>query len=279
MVGFNQYLMWLTKEHLEAEQISYNDLLLFMKSCQYKCLANGKAGLSQRTIQHYMGSINHFYEYLLQEEKIPTNPVSDIVVKGVKRKMLYHILEPCELHHIYNKYPVNHLQDKRNKVLLGLLVYQGLKTEELAKLEVKDVQLRKGEIAVPGGRRSNGRVMKLEVHQVMDMNEYMLQIRGELQQVNPKSKSQAKATNKLFIRSTTLHNLMSQLMGKVRKQHPSVLNTKQIRASVITKWLKNYNLREVQYLAGHRYISSTENFLQNDMEGLKEEVQQFHPMG
>ena len=58
--------------------------------------------------------------------------------------------------------------------------------------------------------------------------------------------------------------------------NPSVLNAKQIRASVITKWLKMYNLREVQYLAGHRYISSTESYLQNDLEGLKEEVQQFH---
>ena len=59
----------------------------------------------------------------------------------------------------------------------------------------------------------------------------------------------------------------------------SVLNAKQIRISVITEWLKMYNLREVQHLAGHRYISSTESYLQNDMEGLKEEVQQFHPLG
>jgi len=59
----------------------------------------------------------------------------------------------------------------------------------------------------------------------------------------------------------------------------TVKNAEQIRTSVITKWLKIYNLREVQHLAGHRYISSTESYLQNDMEGLKEEVQQFHPLG
>ena len=66
---------------------------------------------------------------------------------------------------------------------------------------------------------------------------------------------------------------------ELRKLNPSVINTKQIRASVITKWLKVYDLREVQVLAGHRYISSTESYLQNDMEGLQEEVQQFHPLG
>ncbi|WP_345259593.1 hypothetical protein [Marivirga lumbricoides] len=53
----------------------------------------------------------------------------------------------------------------------------------------------------------------------------------------------------------------------------------QFRASVNTLWLKQYNIREVQCMAGHMHIFSTESYLQNDMEGLKEEVQQFHPLG
>lgn len=57
------------------------------------------------------------------------------------------------------------------------------------------------------------------------------------------------------------------------------MNAKQLRASVIVKWLRMYNLREVQYMAGHRYISSTESYQQSDMEGLKEEVNKFHPLG
>lgn len=48
---------------------------------------------------------------------------------------------------------------------------------------------------------------------------------------------------------------------------------------IIAKWLKTHNLREVQYLGGHRYISSTESFLQNDMEELIEEINQYHPLG
>ena len=40
--------------------------------------------------------------------------------------------------------------------------------------------------------------------------------------------------------------------------------------SVIVKWLKQHNLQQVQYLAVHRYISSTESYQQNDIETLKE---------
>ncbi|WP_188467913.1 tyrosine-type recombinase/integrase, partial [Marivirga lumbricoides] len=165
-----------------------------------------------------------------------------------------------------------------------MLVYQGLKTSELYKLEVKDINLREGKLNVPGGVRSNGREMKLEPHQVMDIYDYVLKIRGEFIAMNPKRKYQTKeASDRLFIAeggnkpARGLSILMTQVMIKARKINPSVLNAKQIRTSVITKWLKMYNLREVQHLAGHRYISSTESYLQNDMEGLQEEVQQFHP--
>ncbi|TRX50917.1 integrase [Fulvivirga sp. M361] len=54
---------------------------------------------------------------------------------------------------------------------------------------------------------------------------------------------------------------------------------KHIRASVITHWLKQYNLREVQYMAGHRKVMSTESYQRNDTEGLQLDVDQFHPLG
>jgi len=262
---------------MEPEQISYQDLLGFMKYCSNK-------ETSQRTIQHYMNTVKHFYEYLEEEGRIDTNPVLGVEVKGVKRKVLYHILQPHELHQLYNQYPAETLRDRRNKVMLGLLVYQGIRTEEMTRLTVKDIKLREGKIDVLGSRKNNGRLLQLESHQVMDMYDYMLQVRPEILQMEPKRKSQKRQeTEQLFIgeggNCYSLSNFMTQLMVKVRKINPSVQNAKQIRASVITKWVKQYNLRKVQYLAGHRYISSTESYLQNDMEGLKEEVQQYHPLG
>ncbi|GAA5044299.1 hypothetical protein GCM10011506_47930 [Marivirga lumbricoides] len=274
-----RYRKWLAEEHLEAEQVTYNELLSFMKWCSNK-------GASQRTIQSYMGAIKHLYEYFIREEITDKNPATDITVKGIKRKTLYHILETHELHALYNSYPANSLAQRRNKVILGMLVYQGLKTAELGKLETSDINLREGKLYVPGSTRSNSREMKLESHQVMDIYDYVLKIRGEFAAMDTKRKYQTKeATDKLFIGeggnqpSGGLSNFMTQLMLSVRKINPNVKNAKQIRTSVITKWLKMYNLREVQYLAGHRYISSTESYLQNDMEGLQEEVQQFHPLG
>jgi len=49
----------------------------------------------------------------------------------------------------------------------------------------------------------------------------------------------------------------------------------QIRASVIVHWLKLYNLRKVQVMAGHRYISSTENYKANNLDDLKEDINNY----
>ncbi|GAA5044404.1 hypothetical protein GCM10011506_48010 [Marivirga lumbricoides] len=90
-----RYRRWLEEERLEAEQVTYNDLLGFMKWCKSK-------GAIQRTIQNYIGVIKHLYEHLIREGKVERNPATDIEVKGIKRKILYHILEPHELHALYN---------------------------------------------------------------------------------------------------------------------------------------------------------------------------------
>ena len=72
---------------------------------------------------------------------------------------------------------------------------------------------------------------------------------------------------------------MQKLMQKLTVQNPRLTNIKQLRASVITHWLKLYNLREVQYRAGHRFVSSTESYLVNDIEDLLEDVIKYHPIG
>jgi len=52
----------------------------------------------------------------------------------------------------------------------------------------------------------------------------------------------------------------------------------QIRASVITNWLHHYNLREVQYMAGHRFVSSTERYRTDNLEDLQKELEKYHPL-
>ncbi len=272
----NRYLTWTAQEALAAEGIDYRDLLAFMKYSQQK-------GKSQSTIQHEMIVIRHYYDQLISEGKIATNPTARINIKGIRRKSLYHILKPHELHQLYYKYTATNLSEKRNKVMLGLLVYQGVQTIELRQLETSHVQLREGKIRIPGGPNRNEREMQLEPYQVMDMYDYTLQVRPLILGMEPKRNAQIKQeTQQLFIGregSHNINNFMSSILTRLKQINPQVKNARQIRASVITKWLRQHNLREAQYMAGHKYVSSTESYQQNDLEGLQEEIGKYHPLG
>ena len=51
-----------------------------------------------------------------------------------------------------------------------------------------------------------------------------------------------------------------------------------MRASVITHWVKIYDLRKAQYMAGHRYVGSTEDYKQQVLDELQGDVKKFHPL-
>jgi integrase/recombinase XerD len=73
-------------------------------------------------------------------------------------------------------------------------------------------------------------------------------------------------------------NALGLLVKQLQKINSKVKSTDQLRASVFVHWLQQYNLKKVQIMAGRRYVSSTENYKANNMEELKENIKNYHPL-
>jgi integrase/recombinase XerD len=249
---------------------------------------SSKHGASQKTIANYLNHIGKFYNFLLSEKTVTVNPVAHIKVQGIKRKVYYDILNVEELQTLYSLYPTsiviegkhippqakNILSRKRNKVILSLLIYQGLRVEEISALELQDLQLREGKITIHAKRRTAARIMKLESHQVYELMDYIHETRKEFLEATG-------ATSKLFLQWKTkdnFHNITHLMLTHLRTINSRVKNFDQLRASVITAWLKQYDLRKVQYLAGHKYVSSTEEYKANNIDELQDDVTKYHPL-
>ena len=112
------------------------------------------------------------------------NPAAFIKLRGIKRRVYHPVRSPQELQRLYREYPVvtrhepgkiippqerNEGSRRRNKVMVGLLVNQGLRVEELKALAVQDLQLREGRITVHSQRRTAERVLALEPCQVYEL--------------------------------------------------------------------------------------------------------------
>jgi len=263
---------WCKRNHTSPIEIDYKTSLKFIKYLTRK-------GITKKTINHRLRSIKIYFNYLIDEAYRVDNPIEDTIVKGERRTINYDLLEADELEDLYYSFETENIKDKyhrltakRSKIITGLIVYQGLNTTDLSKLKTEHLQLSKGKIYIPSTKRSNARELELKPWQIIEFMEYTNDVRLQIQnRIN-------NHTDQLFPINTRFSVLTSQIIKKLKKYNQKVDNIKQVRASVITNWLGQYNLRKVQYLAGHRYISSTERYLQDDLENLHEMVNNFHPI-
>lgn len=271
--GAEVFIKWCKRNHTNPELIDYKSILKYIKFLQRK-------KTTKKTVKHKIGTIKIYFKYLLSENYRVDNPIENINIKGVKRIINYNILETDELEDLYYSFESDNIADKyhklcakRNKVIVGLMVYQGLNTTELIRLELEDLQLYKGKVYIKRGARSNARTLELKSWQVIELLEYVKEIREKI-------KTRIKVeSERLFIpNNARLGNTIQFILKKLKRINHKVTNGNQLRASVITNWLKQYNLRQVQVLAGHRYISFTERYLQDDLENLQEIVNSFHPI-
>lgn len=265
----NAFLHWMEQESIkDVAEVNYNDIMAYVKRCS-------SSGNVQKTISINLIFLNHYFMWLVKEEEIKENPVSNISIKGVQRKHLHQYLKKEELDSLYHLFIVNTAADLRNKTIAGMVVYQALRVDELTNLTVKSLQLKEGKIRVETGRKTNARTLPLEPQQIVDLLEYITNARKELLEQT------GKVTDRLFISSGTgdkLLNTLQFILTQLKKLNPEVKDWKQLRASVISYWIAVHGLRKAQYLAGHRFISSTEEYKRQDLDELQGDIEKFHPL-
>jgi len=244
-------------------------------------------------------ALNHYFTFLYKNEQISVNPCFLLKIRGTQKKTLYRTYTPEELDQLFDNYyqlfvrgyddshiPKNQrrqsaLSKDRNALILSILIYQGTTTKEIDKIEMGDFDLIKATLKIRGGKKSNERVLPLKATQIGLFMHYLQNIRPKLLEYHTAE------SNKLFIplpeysKTTTntdaLMSVFKSLTKHVKGIDKQFLNFKQVRASVIAFWLKTEGLRKAQYLAGHRYISSTEKYISNNLDDLADDINKLHP--
>ena len=266
-----RYNIELFEEWMEAEliqEITYSELLNFIRSLRSK-------GESRNLIASRITAIRWWLRWQKSEGVRTTNPAEGLHLKGGKRRLPHDLLETEQLEQLYKEAPTETMIDSRNKTMLGLLIYQGITTGELARLEPEQLDLESGTIRILPTKQSNGRTLDLKPFQVLELYKYQLEVRPQLLE------ERTTENPKLFISagsSLSLGNTLQILSRQLKDQYGFFTGFPQIRASVLANWLKVHPLRQVQYWAGHKYVSSTERYLLGGLEGLKQSVEKFHPL-
>jgi site-specific recombinase XerD len=307
MTEFIKYME--SKNHAQSTQAGYLKFvelfLLWYKSdpinCTKKDILDYLAYLKKHTKQQNASrrssitALNHYFNALMQAEMINHNPVARIKMRGANKKQLYKIYTPDELTELadnfyavfisgfddsYMKYPTkkhrSYLSRHRDYTMLTFLLFQGLPTAELPKINIDDIDLAKAKVKMRGDKNSGARTMPIQAAQMGALIHYINNIR-------PLYLDLCGDTDRLFFSLSaeqydkTFSAPLRKLTRKVKSIDRNFINFAQTRASVITHWIQTEGLRKAQYLAGHRNIVSTEMYLPNDINSLMNDIQKFNP--
>lgn len=240
-----------------------------------------KKKYTAQTLNNQLQTLEQYFYFLLEKGTRKDHPLKNFRIKTNKKPLIKGLLTEEELHQIYENYSSKgHLGGQfdvyrqRNKIILGLMIYQGLNSGSIEKLEVQDIDLQKGIVNVPKTTdfKLNARTLPLEAVQILELNTYLTETRNSLLQLikthpeNPKLIPNGDKTR------------FSRFSQSIRRQ-TGLEQLQTLRNSRITIWLKYHNLREVQYKAGYKSLLSLEKFRRDELESLKQAVEKYHPLG
>jgi len=264
-----KYEKWLENTYSKIpECASQKDLLEYLKHIKEK------RNLANATQNAILLLLKNFYAYLAQKHGIK-NITSFIKIRGTKRQHLHSLFTPEELDLLCDAYYYYTQEYEPNKrelfyhpdykkllhgryIALTLIVYQGLTVMEIENLTQEDFDLRKGTVNVCKTLKNAARKLTLEAVQIGSLLQFYADGEGSILMPN--------------------RNDFGRLDKSLKEIQPHFQDFRQIRSSRIIHWLKVHGLRKTQYLAGHRYISSTENYLANEIEALHNDMDNFHPL-
>ena len=258
------------KKYVESNKINYakvnsEDIKTYL---QYLQDMNKKAS----TISRNLASIRLFYQYLLRNNKIKSDPTEGIQSPKVEKRVPS-ILTTQEVSLLLEQPKNIDLKGIRDKAMLEFAYATGMRVTEIISLNIDDVNLVNGYVTCKNG--SKQRNIPLGTMSLKALKEYIEESRPIMIK-SEKEKS-------LFV-NINGRRLTRQGFWKIIKYYKEQAHiTKDItphvlRHSFATHLLQNgADLKAIQTMLGHSDISSTQVYMQFQDESLKNVYRKAHP--
>lgn len=231
------------------------------------------AGISNRSVNRKVSSLNSYYKFLLKTETITVNPLAKHKALKTSKKVQIPFSEKEMDIVLDDLTSETDFEGLRNKLIVELFYATGIRRIELIQIRLSDLDLHNKTLKVLG-KRNKERYIPL-INSVIDsLNAYMIQ-RNSLDII--KDKDHLFLTKKgLKIYETLVYRIINDYFSKASskvKRSPHIL-----RHSFATHLLnQGANLNAVKELLGHSSLAATQVYTHNSISELKKVYSNTHP--
>ncbi len=234
-----------------------------------------KKPLSDSTVQGYVRTLKVFFSWLLREEYIESNPMTNIPVPRAPIK----VINAFSTEHINKLATVCHTSNGsgyRNLTIILLLLDSGVRVNELVNIEYGDLDLTEGYIKITKAKGNKERLVPIGSIVQKSLWKYISQHRPQ------------PLTSRVTMLFLSEHGLPLSKSGvqQMLRRYGRLAGVTGVRCSPHTfrhTFAKNYLLNggdifSLQKILGHSSLSSVRIYLNLFATDLKKQHQQFSPV-
>mgnify|MGYP000312155898 FL=1 len=230
--------------------------------------------INPRSQSRLISGLRSFYDYLIFEDYMQTNPLELIEAPKIGRK-LPDTLSVSEINLVVNTIDLSDSNAIRNRAIIETLYSCGLRVSELTALKISDLFFDEGFIKVTG-KGNKQRFVPIGKLTQKHINLYKNQVRITM-------KIDIASNDTLFLNRRGKQLTRAMIFTIVKKLGEKAKIQKSIsphtfRHSFATHLLENgADLRAIQMMLGHESITTTEIYMHIDKSHLKKVIDEFHP--
>ncbi|MEW9699079.1 site-specific tyrosine recombinase XerD [Paenibacillus sp. SI8] len=231
-------------------------------------------GRASATLSRTLVSIRAFYQYLLRERVIDTDPSRHVETPKLEKR-LPKVVSIDQIEKLLEAPDAGTVSGSRDRAMLELLYATGIRVSELISLDVTDINLQFGFIRCVG-KADKERMIPIGSMSIRCLSHYLDQYRSLL--IKQASDEGALFIGHLGTRMTRqgFWKILKRYAQEVKIEEEITPHT--LRHSFAAHLLENgADLRSVQEMLGHSDISTTQIYVQAAKLKMKEVYNRAHP--
>ncbi|HEY2846697.1 MAG TPA: tyrosine recombinase XerC [Pyrinomonadaceae bacterium] len=241
-------------------------------------MAELHVGHKKASVARKLASLRTFFQFLVREGKLETNPAKQVATPKIERKLPNHLSMEDAVRFVETPDVETDL-GRRDRAILEFLYATGIRVGELVGIDVRDVDFRERMVRVTGKRKKQ-RIVPFGEPAAHALMYYIQETRQRFLLNAPVT---GRDPNALFLnyqgtRITT--RSVGRMIDKYIKQCADIhsISPHSLRHTFATHLLDSgADLRDIQELLGHARLSTTQIYTQVSMEKMIEVYDKAHP--
>jgi integrase/recombinase XerC len=230
--------------------------------------------LARKTIARKISSLRSFYRFLLRGKIVENNPFSAVSIPKLEKRLPDFFYEE-ELQQLFLSCDTNTPLGLRNKALLELLYATGIRVGECTKIQLSDIDFSVSTVLVRGkGQKERYVPFGSFAHNALEA--YIKAGRNQLMKNSTDHSYLFVNYRGGILTDNGVRDILNKMMNTSSSQ--GKIHPHKLRHSFATHLLANgADMRTVQELLGHAFLTSTQIYTHVTNEYLKKTYMSYHP--